>query len=32
MLVTLADVLKHLAFLVFMGDTLCFLETESGLT
>lgn len=28
MLVTLADVLKHLAFLVFMGDTLCFLETE----
>ena len=28
MLVTLADVSKHVAFLVFMGDTLSFLETE----
>lgn len=30
MLVTLADVSKHLALLVFMGDTLSFLETEVG--
>ena len=28
MLVILGDVSKHLVFLVFMGDTLSFLETE----